>query len=164
MKRKLFITIIALSVTGLVGSFAFDYSNRPEATPHTNSIGNTHELTVYKSPDCGCCAIHADYLERAGYKIERVLVDDPNEIKEQYGVPTDLWSCHTTIVNGGEYFIEGHIPEEAFAKILEEEPAISGIGMPGMPSGSPGMPGPQLEPFSIKQVSTSGRISEYMQL
>ena len=164
MKRKFFIAIIAVSVAGLLGSFAFGYVNRPEATPHTNTSGSVHKLTVYKSPDCGCCKIHADYLERAGYKIERVLVDNPNEIKEKYDVPRELWSCHTTIVNGGEYFIEGHIPEEAFAKILEEEPAISGIGMPGMPSGSPGMPGAQLEPFEIMQVSYDSDISEYIKL
>lgn len=164
MKRKLFIAIIAFSIAGLIGTFAISYANRPAATPHMNSTGSVHELTVYKTPDCGCCAIHANYLERAGYKIERVLLDDLSEIKEEHGIPSELWSCHTTIVNNGEYFIEGHIPEEAFAKILEEEPTISGIGMPGMPSGSPGMPGPQLEPFEIMQVGNEGEVSEYMQL
>ena len=47
------------------------------------------------------------------------------------------WACHTTEVAG--YVIEGHVPFEAVAQLLEERPDIAGIAVPGMPGGSPGM-------------------------
>jgi hypothetical protein len=37
------------------------------------------------------------------------------------------------------YVIEGHVPFAAISKLLEERPDITGIAVPGMPSGSPGM-------------------------
>ena len=35
--------------------------------------------------------------------------------------------------------LEGHVPIEAVEKLLEEQPDIKGIAVPGMPSGSLGM-------------------------
>ncbi|GAB5377801.1 MAG: hypothetical protein AcusKO_42630 [Acuticoccus sp.] len=37
------------------------------------------------------------------------------------------------------YAIEGHVPPEAIAKLIEERPEIRGIAVPGMPQGSIGM-------------------------
>ena len=61
-----------------------------------------------------------------------------------------MQSCHTTVI--GKYFVEGHMPFEAINKLLSENPDISGIALPGMPSGSPGMPGPQAEPFMVYSI------------
>jgi len=36
---------------------------------------------------------------------------------------------------------------EAIKKLLEERPGIDSIALPGMPSGSPGMPGPKRARF-----------------
>ncbi len=47
-----------------------------------------------------------------------------------------MQSCHTAIVE--DYFVEGHIPATAIQRLLEEQPAINGIALPGMPAGSPG--------------------------
>jgi len=68
-------------------------------------------------------------------------------IKEQYHIPYNMQSCHTMVINN--YALEGHIPIEAITKLLEEQPAIDGIALPGMPAGSPGMPGVKTEPFAI---------------
>ena len=38
---------------------------------------------------------------------------------------------------------------EVINKLLTEKPQIQGIALPGMPSGSPGMPGPKAGPFVI---------------
>ena len=35
--------------------------------------------------------------------------------------------------------IEGHVPIESINKLFQEKPSISGIAVPGMPHGSPGM-------------------------
>ena len=131
---------------------------------HTNSAGATHEIIVYKSATCGCCTIHADYMQANGYRVESVDTEELNAIKKSYNIPSELWSCHTTIVNDGEYFIEGHIPIEAIDELLEQEPDIAGIGMPGMPSGSPGMPGPKYGPFEVMQVNHDQEIDLYMSI
>ena len=104
-------------------------------------------VTVYKSPACTCCGFYTVYLEKNGFKVRNVNVDDIEVVKEKYGIPEDLHSCHTALV--GEYVIEGHVPIEAVNKLLTEKPNIKGIALPGMPLGSPGMGGEKAEPFVI---------------
>lgn len=135
-----------------------------EPKPHLNQAGNSHELVVYKSATCGCCGIWTTYMKNLGYKVDVVNTEELDTVKEEHQVPQSLNSCHTTIVNSGQYFIEGHIPEEAISQLLEDEPPILGIGMPGMPSASPGMPGKKLAPFDISQVSKDGQVSPYMSI
>ncbi len=119
-------------------------------------------LTIYKSETCGCCTLYGQYLEQNDYNIEIKDLPDITSIKDQYNIPEKLRSCHTTIING--YFIEGHIPAEAIQKLLTEKPSIAGIAMPGMPSGSPGMPGAKKEPFVIYTITKDGNISEFMRI
>ena len=71
-------------------------------------------------------------------------------------------SCHTVVI--GDYFIEGHIPLEAVEKLLVEKPDIKGIAMPGMPSGSPGMPGAKKGDFVIYAVNNDGTTEEFMRI
>ena len=92
-----------------------------------------------------------DYLQENGVTVETVMTEDTAAIKEQRGIPEELWSCHTTIVDG--YYIEGHVPIDVVLKLLEERPAIDGIALPGMPSGSPGMDGQKDGPWVIYAVS-----------
>jgi hypothetical protein len=70
-----------------------------------------------------------------------------------------MQSCHTTII--GKYFIEGHVPLEAINKLLKEQPSIDGIALPGMPIGTPGMPGKKEEPYVIYQL-IDGKFSVFM--
>jgi hypothetical protein len=164
MKPLTILIIVAFSALLLVGSVFLTKTNRQTADWHTNSAGSVHKLTVYKSATCGCCAIHADYLKKLGYKVEVIDVGNIDAVKQQYDIAPETLSCHTTIVNDGQYYIEGHIPKEPIAKLLEEEPQLKGIGMPGMPSGSPGMPGRKLAPFEIMQVDQDGQVSSYMNI
>jgi len=117
---------------------------------------------VYKSSTCNCCGVWTRYAEGAGLDLTVIETENVDEKKDQYGIPAELRSCHTTEVEG--YFIEGHIPEEAIAKLLEERPDIAGIAMPGMPSGSPGMPGPKQGPFIIFAVDHDGSYKEFMRI
>src|SRR3989344_7694770 len=91
--------------------------------------------TYYKSISCGCCDVHSKYLDSKGFDIKVNNLQDVTAIKSQFGIPRDLESCHTAVIDG--YFVEGHIPVEAINKMLSEKPDIKGIAMPGMPSGSP---------------------------
>lgn len=120
------------------------------------------DAIVYKSPTCGCCGLYVQHLERADLSVKIVETDNINNIKDKHGIPSQLSSCHTTII--GDYFIEGHVPLEAVEKLLTEKPDIKGIGLPGMPSGSPGMPGPKTEEWSIYAINKDGSHSEFMRV
>ena len=126
------------------------------------------DITVYKSQSCGCCGIYSQYFKSNGNSNTKVVnLEELNTLKKSLGVPSDLQSCHTTVLkssSGREYFVEGHIPLEAVEKLLNEQPDIKGIAMPGMPEGSPGMPGNQRAPFVIYAVNNDGSSSEFMRI
>ncbi len=82
-----------------------------------------------------------------------------SSIKKKYQIPHNMEGCHTGVI--GDYFVEGHVPVEAIEELLAEKPAIGGIALPGMPSGSPGMPGQKTEAFKIYALS-DGTASEFM--
>lgn len=106
--------------------------------PEELALLKGREIVVYKSPLCGCCHQYEEYLRQHGMRVVSVAVDDPTPYKPD-GLAPHYWSCHTAVVDG--YFVEGHVPVEAIVKLLQESPDIAGIALPGMPSGSPGMPG-----------------------
>ena len=76
-------------------------------------------------------------MQDAGFEVEGRDVADISVIKQQSGVPRQLWSCHTALVDG--YVIEGHTPAAEVERLLAERPSITGLAVPGMPAGSPGM-------------------------
>jgi hypothetical protein len=134
-------------------------TNEVEANVKQNLATQGKKVTVYRSPNCGCCIGYADELKKQGYEVEVVSLDDLNPVKDKYGIPANLQSCHTTVIDG--YFIEGHVPIEVVQKLLKEKPEIDGIGLPGMPIGTPGMPGPKREPYRIYK-SVDGKFTEYI--
>jgi len=97
-------------------------------------------------------------MRAEGFGVESVVTDDVAAIKDDLQIPDEMRSCHTAII--GEYFVEGHVPAEAIQKLLEEQPEIDGIALPGMPQGSPGMGGEKSEPFVIYSVS-NGLVAEF---
>ena len=122
----------------------------------------SEKITVYKSQSCGCCGIYVNYLKKAGFSVEVKDVLDVAEIKNQNKIPRELSSCHTSIV--GKYFVEGHVPYEAIVKLVTEKPDIAGIALPGMPSGSPGMPGAKRGDFVIYSIGKDGTTGEFMRI
>jgi hypothetical protein len=84
-------------------------------------------------------------MRAAGFDVEENSVDDVVSYKRKYGVPAELFTCHTAVVEG--YVVEGHVPAEDVWRMLRERPAIKGIGVPGMPIGSPGMEGPDPDDY-----------------
>ncbi|MGH7539817.1 MAG: DUF411 domain-containing protein, partial [Gemmatimonadota bacterium] len=83
-------------------------------------------------------------------------------IKTEAGVPAQLQSCHTARV--GDYVIEGHVPADAIARLLAEQPHVKGLAVPGMPVGSPGMEqGDRVEPYEILTFDAEGRTRVFEQ-
>ncbi|MBX6376607.1 MAG: CopG family transcriptional regulator [Acetobacteraceae bacterium] len=119
----------------------------PLAPSRPRAAADAGEAVLYKSPQCGCCDGHADHLRRNGLRIRVVETHDLPLIKQRHGVPEALEGCHTTLVGG--YVVEGHVPAGVLDRLLAERPAIRGISLPGMPTGSPGMGGRKTEPFVV---------------
>ena len=109
------------------------------------------KATVYRRAGCPCCGGYAEYLRQNGFEAKVFDVADLAALKREYGVPTGLEGCHTTIAEG--YAIEGHVPVDLVKRLLAEKPAIKGISLPGMPNGSPGMGGQKAAPFTIYEIS-----------
>lgn len=119
-------------------------------------------MTVYRDPGCGCCEAWAGLAREAGYQVTLIDHQDMPAIKRQYGVPAELLSCHTGIVDG--YVIEGHVPFGDVARLVKERPTgIKGIAVAGMPRGSPGMEVPDgtKDPFQVLAFDAAGRITPF---
>src|ERR1041384_25739 len=100
-------------------------------------------ITVYKSPDCECCAKWVKHLSANGFVVSPRDVARMDDIKTSMRVPEALQSCHTAVVD--RYVIEGHVPADVIKKLLKEKTAVRGLAVPGMPSGSPGMESDRVE-------------------
>ena len=128
-----------------------------------NALANTNNknlnVEVFKTPSCGCCYGYVLFLEKEKFNVKQTDMRSLHSIKQKYKIPIEMQSCHTTIV--GKYFIEGHVPLEAVNKLLKEQPDIDGIALPGMPIGTPGMPGKKEEPYIIYQL-IDGKFSIFM--
>lgn len=111
-------------------------------------------VTLYKNPSCTCCEGYAQYLGQNGFKVDVKPTNDLAEISRKAGVPEELEGCHTSFI--GNYVVDGHVPVKTIRKLLDEKPAIAGITLPGMPSGSPGMFGEKTGPLTIYAVSRDG--------
>jgi len=99
-------------------------------------------------------------MKEAGFTVRDEVTEDMTAIKQEYGLPQNLASCHTTLANG--YVIEGHIPAADVQRLLTEKPDIAGIAVPGMPIGSPGMEsGNYVEPYTVFSFTDSGQTAAF---
>lgn len=122
---------------------------------------NGPEMMVYREPTCGCCEKWAALASRAGFNVRVVNRLDMQDLKRQLGIPTNLTSCHTAVVDG--FLVEGHVPMEDIQRLLKQRPAVRGIAVPGMPVGSPGMEVPDgtKEAFQVIAFNSSGRFTSF---
>lgn len=121
------------------------------------AVAKPRTIKVYKDPSCGCCGAWVAHLTAAGFK---TVVDDSADmaaIKAKYGVPDDLTSCHTGVVDG--YAIEGHVPAADIKRLLKARTKGAGLAVPGMPVNSPGMeaPGQPNESYKVWLFQKNGR-------
>ncbi|HRH55292.1 MAG TPA: DUF411 domain-containing protein [Candidatus Paceibacterota bacterium] len=143
--------VAAVLVSGSLALFAQQPERKTVADNHPELAGKRME--VYKSPGCSCCGGFIAELEAqsADVVVNNVSDEELASIKATHGIGPELESCHTTIIDG--YVVEGHVPLEVIATLTTEKPEISGIALPGMPSGTPGMPGPKMESYRIKTLA-----------
>jgi hypothetical protein len=104
------------------------------------------EVTVFKSPTCGCCKEWVEHLRKhAKGTAFTVIARD---------------TADTAFVNG--YVVEGHVPAQDIQRMLRDKPKIAGIAAPGMPVGSPGMEvGSRKDPYDVLAFKRDGSTSIY---
>lgn len=101
------------------------------------SAPSSMHLTVHKTPTCGCCGDWVDHVKSEGFSVTVHEHADLSPIRQRLGIPLELSSCHSAETAG--YVLEGHIPASDIKRLLTERPDATGLSVPGMPAGSPGM-------------------------
>lgn len=117
------------------------------------------QVQVYKSPTCGCCGMWVEHMRAAGFAVTTRDVADLDPVRTKLGVPQNLLSCHTAVVDG--YLIEGHVPAAEITRMLRERPKIAGLAVPGMVPGSPGMEGARRDPYEVLAFERGGATKVY---
>jgi hypothetical protein len=99
-------------------------------------------------------------MKAAGFQVREVDMDDITEVKQASGVPIKLRTCHTALIDG--YVVEGHVPADLVKKMLAEKPKVTGIAVPGMPQGSPGMEqGDAKDPYDVLLFDKAGNTTVF---
>ena len=157
LKNYLFklVTLVFLSISLFL---FFSFVTTKQDTLNITKVSK-YNVEVFKTPSCGCCYGYVLFLEEEKFKVKQTDMRSLQAIKKKHNIPLEMQSCHTTILD--KYFIEGHVPIEAINKLLKEQPDIDGIALPGMPIGTPGMPGEKEEPYVIYQL-VDGKSSVFM--
>ena len=123
-----------------------------------SGVAQAASYTMFRDPNCGCCEAWAAHI-REGLHADVAVQDsaDMGAVKDREGVPDELRSCHTMIVDG--YVIEGHVPAGDVARLLRERPAdVEGLAVAGMPLGSPGMEmGGRTQPYQVIAFGPAGK-------
>lgn len=142
------IAVVALIITAVM-----------QQSSNTESISDDPTVTVYKDPNCRCCTYWTRHLEKAGFNVNVRATNDRRDVQVEYGITEDVAACHTGVVDG--YVVEGHVPAADIRRLLEERLNAAGLAVPGMPVGSPGMPGPNPQPFEVLLLKKDGSTKVY---
>jgi len=117
------------------------------------------DVTLYKNPQCTCCEGYADYLRDNGHTLTVKSTYQLASMSRDAGIPDSFQGCHLAFIE--DYVVSGHVPLNVVDRLLSEQPDIKGITLPGMPAGSPGMPGTKTAPFKIYEVTSEGESGVY---
>ena len=128
-------------------------------TMSTMNARANQSMIVYRDPNCGCCSRWAEYMQQAGYIVSIEETKDMPAIRSRLGVPAHIAGCHTAEIAG--YVVEGHVPAAAVERLLKERPQATGLAVPGMPIGSPGMEGRKLVLYDVVMFDRSS-VKPYM--
>lgn len=151
IKHKKYIGIVFSVFISLFGGFIL-----------MQSVSAEPEMTVYKSPTCGCCNKWIKHMEDNGFIVNAVDVAAMSPVKEKFGIHRQIASCHTAVVDG--YIIEGHVSALDVRRLLTEKPDVVGLTVPGMPIGSPGMEvGDKKDRYAVLSIQKDGNTTIFSQ-
>ncbi len=160
-KFALYAGVAAIALAAGVTTLAIQ-ANKPSEASTSVAIADAsgRAITIYKSSTCSCCQSWVEHLDTNGFKPTVVDTDNLNEIKQQYGVPREMASCHTALI--GDVVIEGHVPADDIVAYLENpQPDTVGLSVPGMVQGSPGMETGKKENYQVIAFGANGHQSVF---
>ena len=133
-----------------------------EAASNIDNSAPVEELTVFKSPSCGCCQGWIEHLNPDDFQVSVKHPVSLGPVKVQYNLVPEIQSCHTAVTAEG-YVFEGHVPQKFMKRFLAEKPqGAIGLAVAGMPIGTPGMEaGARFTPYQVLLVQEDGSISTY---
>jgi hypothetical protein len=121
------------------------------------------EMMVRKRAGCSCCDKWVDHLQRDGFvvRVEELPDAELTAYKKSLGVPNSLFGCHTGVIDG--LIVEGHVPARYVQRALANRRGIVGVGVAGMPTGSPGMEmdGVKGEPYEVVSFTKDGKTAVF---
>lgn len=153
MKKNQLYLLIIIALIGVLGYQAWNIVGADQRTTRKKQIA---EVVMYKSPGCTCCNRWAAHMEEAGFSVAVKPIKNLAAFKREHGISRQMASCHTALVGG--YVIEGHVPAKDVKRLLKNQPKAIGLAAPGMPLGSPGMPSPNPEPYSVYLIGHDGSV------
>ena len=117
------------------------------------------DIAMHRDPGCGCCEKWAAQVRQQFGRKVQIIDDDRREVlQRKIGLPADLASCHTAIIDGMAF--EGHVPIADMKRALAQHPkGVRGLAVAGMPMGSPGMevPGMRTQPYDVIAFGAAAR-------
>ena len=141
-------------IFGLAGALALGQPLGVQAAPPKDRV------TVWKTPNCGCCSEWVSHLRSNGFEVVTHDVKDTAPMRQKLGLAEKFGSCHTGLL--GSYVLEGHVPAREMRRLLQEKPQAIGLAVPGMPTGSPGMEmGNARDAFDVLLVLKDGNSRVY---
>lgn len=144
---------LAAGAALLIAGAVFLFATRAPADPVP--------MTVYMTPQCVCCGEWVAYMKKNGFLVTAryMSAEDLGRLKDRHGIPHAARSCHTA--EAKVYVVEGHTPADVVRRILEDRPELTGVAVPGMPVGSPGMevPGRRPDPYNVLAFDRGGDLS-----
>ena len=89
------------------------------------------DIVIHRDPGCGCCEKWAAQVrEKFGRAVKVVNDADRTALHKRLGVPANLVSCHTAIIDGIAF--EGHVPIADMKRVLAEKPKdVRGLALAG---------------------------------
>jgi hypothetical protein len=108
------------------------------------------DIVVHRDPGCPCCEKWVDHVRRElGRPVKVIESADRPALMKRLGVPKEMASCHTAVVDG--LVVEGHVPAADIKRALAMRgKKFRGLAVPGMPLGSPGMEaGGRTQPYAV---------------
>lgn len=152
MDRRGFLAAALVSAGTLI-------ARRAAAAAPAHSFLARPPVTVYKDPSCGCCKKWVEHMQASGFTVTSHDDSDMDALKDHYGVPSGVRSCHTALI--GSYVVEGHVPASDVDRMLKEQPKVAGLALPGMVMGSPGMEGGMSKPYTVVAFQKSGTTTPF---
>ncbi len=149
-----FIQLLTISLVAIAMSILL------VSEPSMAASSKSPTINVYRDPSCSCCGGWIEHLAAQGFQPTSIATSDMEKLKQQYGVPEGFASCHTAVID--KYVIEGHVPAEDIKRLLVEKPNVTGIAVPGMPIGTPGMEnGDRKDSFTVFSFDKQGKTAAF---